>query len=94
METAFTDRADFKGLREEDDLKIDDVLHKTYLKVNENGTEAAAITAVIFNFTSFEPESEIVYQMKVNRPFLFFLRSKKLPVDNDLLFISKIEIIE
>ena len=94
METAFTDRADFKGLREEDDLKIDDVLHKTYLKVNENGTEAAAITAVIFNYTSFEPESEIVYQMKVNRPFLFFLRSTKLPVDNDLLFMSKIEIIE
>ena len=94
MEIAFTNRADFTGLREEGDLKIDDVLHKTYLKVNENGTEAAAVTAVIIKKTSARPKSEIVYQMKVNKPFLFFLRSKKLPVDNDLLFMSKIEIIE
>ena len=94
METAFTNNADFTGLREEGKLKIDDVLHKTYLKVNENGTEAAAVTAVIIKYTSAGPSSEIVYQMKVNRPFLFFLRSKKLPSDNDLLFMSKIEIIE
>ena len=94
METPFTNNADFTGLREEGNLSIDDVLHKTYLKINENGTEAAAVTAVITKYTSARPNSEIVYQMKVNRPFLFFLRSKKLPVDNDLLFMSKIEIIE
>ena len=94
METAFTDKAEFTGLREEGNLKIDDVLHKTYLKVNEIGTEAAAVTDFIIKKTSARPISEIVYQMKVNRPFLFFLRSKKLPADNDLLFMSKIEIIE
>ena len=94
METAFTNNADFSGLREEGNLKIDDVMHKTYLKVDEEGTEAAAITGISIMPTSAGPDVEIVYQMKVNRPFLFFLRSKKLPIDNDLLFMSKIEIIE
>ena len=95
MENAFTDYADFTGLREKGEIKIDDVLHKTYLKVDEEGTEAAAVTAVIGTYTtSVGPDIEIIYQMKVNRPFLFFLRNKKLPTDNDLLFMSKIEIIE
>ena len=94
IEIAFTDSANFTGLREEGNLKIDDVLHKTYLKVNENGTEAAAVTAVTVRTTSAKPVHENIYQMKINKPFLFFLRSKKLPLDNDLLFMSKIEIIE
>lgn len=93
IEIAFTDFANFTGLREEGNLKIDDVLHKTYLKVNENGTEAAAVTAVTVRTTSAKPVHENIYQMKINKPFLFFLRSKKLPLDNDLLFMSKIEII-
>jgi serpin B len=94
MEEAFTNNADFSGLREEKNLKIDDVLHKTYLKVNESGTEAAAVTAVIIKYGSAGPTQEIVYSMKVNRPFLFLLRSKRLPKNYDLLFISKIEKLE
>ena len=94
MEKAFTNYADFSGLREENQLKIDDVLHKTYLKVNENGTEAAAITAVVITKTSARPVQEVVYEMKVNRPFLFILRSSILPIDHDILFISKIEQLE
>ena len=95
MENAFTDYADFTGLREKGEIKIDDVLHKTYLKVDEEGTEATAVTAVIGTYTtSVGPDIEIIYQMKVNRPFLFFLRNKKLPANYDLLFMSKIEIIE
>ena len=94
METAFTNNADFTGLRKERNLKIDDVLHKTYLKVNENGTEAAAVTAVVVKYTSARPTQEVIYQMKVNRPFLFLLRSNKLPADYDMLFMSKIESIE
>ena len=94
METAFTNNADFTGLRKEGNLKIDEVIHKTYLKVDEEGTEAAGVTGITIVPTIANPDSEIVYRMKVNRPFLFFLRNKILPVDNDLLFVSKIEIIE
>ena len=94
MITAFTNDADLTGLKEERNLKIDDVLHKTFLKVNENGTEAAAVTAVVVKYTSARPVQEKIYQMKVNRPFLFMLRSNKLPADYDMLFMSKIESIE
>ena len=94
MTTAFSNNADLTGLREERNLKIDDVLHKTFLKVNENGTEAAAVTAVIIKYTSARPVEEKVFQMKVNRPFLFMLRSNKLPSDYDMLFMSKIESID
>ena len=91
IKKAFTNKAELTGLRKENDLKVDDVLHKTYLKVDEFGTEAAAVTAVIIKTKSAMPHKEIVYQMKVNRPFLFLLRSSKLPTDYDLLFMSKIE---
>ena len=92
MKKAFINNAELTGLRKEKDLKVDDVLHKTYLKVDESGTEAAAVTSVNIRLAkSVRIQKEIVYQMKVNRPFLFLLRSSKLPTDYDLLFMSKIE---
>ena len=91
MKKAFTNKAELTGLRKEKDLKVDDVLHKTYLKVDEFGTEAAVVTAVTSKTLWCKPQIEIVYPMKVNRPFLFLLRSSKLPTDYDLLFMSKIE---
>ena len=93
MITAFTNGADLTGLIERGNLKIDDVLHKTFLKVNENGTEAAAVTAVKVSKKSVRPYKEIIYHMKVNRPFLFMLRSRKLPSSYNMLFMSKIESI-
>ena len=92
MEKAFTNEANFAGLKGENDLKIDDILHKTYLKVNERMTEAVAVTAVKgTKKTAKKHPPEIIYQMKVNRPFLFIIRSNRLPFDIDILFISKIE---
>ena len=88
--TAFKDNADFSALTDKSTLKIDDVLHKTYLKVNEDGTEAAAVTAVIGTLTSL-PFDEVIYEMKVNKPFLFLLKSRKLPEDHNMLFMAKIE---
>ena len=86
-------KADFTGLRKEGGLYISEVIHKTYLKVNEQGTEAAAVTAVIINESAMMPDP-IIYDMKVNRPFLFLLKNNKLPDGYDLLFMSKIEKIE
>ena len=85
--------ADFTGLRKEGELYISEVIHKTYLKVNEQGTEAAAITEVIFDESAREDPDKI-YDMKVNRPFLFLLKNNKLPAGYDLLFMSKIEKVE
>ena len=86
--------ADFTGLRKEGGLFISSVLHKTYLKVNELGTEAAAVTAISYEGASFPGEKEKIYDMKVNRPFLFLLKNDRLPKGYNLVFMAKIETIE
>ena len=92
MTNAFSTKdADFSGLKDDDNLCISKVLHKTYMKVNEDGTEAAAATVVVVDRGV---PLEKVYEMKVNRPFLFLLRNSKLPAGYDLVFMSKIEKIE
>ena len=89
------DLADFTGLRKEGRLFINSVIHKTYLKVFEDGCEAAAVTAIEIDEESEDvPIEEIIYDMKVNRPFLLFLQNKKLPTGYDLVFMSKNEKLE
>jgi serpin B len=93
MYNAFSPKdADFTGLRSEGGIFVSSVIHKTYLKVNEVGTEAAAVTAIVMDESAaFPPEEEKIYNMIVNRPFLFLLKNRNLPAGNDLLFMSKIE---
>ena len=93
MYSAFNVDADFSGLRKEGELYISKVIHKTYLKVNEEGTEAAAVT-IVKVVESAMPEEDKIYNMKVNRPFLFMLKNKRLPEDHDMVFMAKIEKIE
>ncbi len=85
--------ADFTGLKKEKDIYIGKVIHKTYLKVFEEGCEAAAITAVEFLYGSAGFQ-EIIYDMKIDRPFLFLLQNSQLPEGHDFVFMSKIEKIE
>jgi len=88
----FEKNADFSKIRTQNDIYVDEIIHKTYLKVNEQGTEAAAVTAVIMALNAaFNPEPEKIYNMNVNRPFLFILRNDRLPKNYDIVFISKIE---
>jgi len=87
METPFTGAADFSGINGSGGLYIDDVIHKTYLKVDEIGSEAAGVTIV--DMRKSLPIN--VVGMEVNRPFIVILRSSELPKDNDFLFMAKIE---
>ena len=84
--------ADFTGLKEGGEIFINSVNHRTYLKIFEDGCEAAAITDIEMEETSPGPdeEEEKIYDMKVNRPFLFLLKNSKLPKEHNLVFISKI----
>ena len=94
MYNAFSEiDADFTGLREEGQLFVNQVIHKTYLKVFEDGCEAAAVTAIEVATNSL-PIEEKIYDMKINRPFLFLLKNSKLPAGYDLVFMSKIEKLE
>ena len=88
----FEKNADFSKIRVQNDIYINEIIHKTYLKVNEQGTEAAAVTAIEMVFNSAaNPRLEKIYNMHVNRPFIFILRNDRLPKNYDIIFISKIE---
>lgn len=65
--------ADFSGMTDKGPLFISDVIHKTYVDVNEEGTEAAAATAVMMELAMARPPSEPVL-FRADHPFLFMIR--------------------
>jgi len=86
MEIAFNpSQADFTKMYKEEDifenLYISKVKHKTFIEVNEEGTEAAAVTSVEVRATS------IGFFMRVDRPFIFAIRENH---SNTILFVGKI----
>ena len=62
-------------------LYIDKVKQKTYVDINEEGTEAAAVTSVGISYTSAPP------LMRVDRPFIFVIRER---LSGTILFMGKI----
>ena len=71
MGLAFSDHADFTGINANGGLTISEVNHKSFIEVNEEGTEAAAVTSVGIVLTSVGPQVPV---FKVDRPFLFAIR--------------------
>jgi serpin B len=67
---AFSGKADFSGITEAEPLQISTVAHKAYVDVDEQGTEAAAATAVAF-LAAAAFRSPPPVTMVVDRPFLF-----------------------
>jgi len=76
-------QADFTKINTNGNLYISEVKHKTFVKVNEEGTEAAAVTSVEIGLTSIG--SGIT--MRINRPFVFAIRENH---SGTILFIGKI----
>jgi len=85
MEISFTPLADFSNIFGSGGVYIDDVLHKAFIDVNEEGTEAAAATVVIFlrAVADGEAEEKVFY---FNKPFLFFIREQST---GEILFAGK-----
>lgn len=81
MGIAFSDRADLSGIRTEGGLMINDVKHKTFIEVNEEGTEAAAVTSVEVGVTF------VGNFLSVNKPFIFAIAEK---TTGSLLFIGRL----
>jgi serpin B len=72
MGNAFSEMADFTGINANGQLRISSVMHKAFVEVNEQGTEAAAATSVGISSTS-APANEL----RLNRPFIFAIREMK-----------------
>ncbi|MCJ8282895.1 MAG: serpin family protein, partial [Rivularia sp. ALOHA_DT_140] len=85
MEEAFTDSANFSEMG--NNLKISEVKHKTFLEVNEEGTEAAATTSVGVQLTSAKRPSQQPFEMIVNRPFFCAIRDNQT---RSILFMGSI----
>jgi serine protease inhibitor len=86
MTTAFTKGANFGKMIEEDDpLWISQVKQKTFIDVNEEGTEAAAATSVEMVTESFNMDGP--FHMEVNRPFIITIIENK---SDNILFIGAI----
>jgi serpin B len=84
MVDAFGD-ADFSGMTGERDLFISDILHKAFVAVDEEGTEAAAATAVIMQRMSVMPQEAM--EMKLDRPFFFLIRDDS---SGTILFVGRV----
>jgi serine protease inhibitor len=87
MPCAFEDNcADFKKMIEQNAM-ISRVLHKTYLEVNEKGTEAAAATAIEMSVTSAPMNPKPPFEMICDRPFVVAIQDEKT---NAILFLGAI----
>lgn len=77
--------ADFSGMDGKKDLFISAVIHKAFVEVNEEGTEAAAATAVVMKLEAAMPEPIPVF--RADHPFLFIIRDTKT---GSILFMGRV----
>jgi serpin B len=84
IKDAFNSSADFSGITTQEKLYISNVVHKAKITVTENGTEAAAATAVVMRKTSFIADQ---VDLKIDKPFIYILRNTE---NNCIYFMGKI----
>jgi serine protease inhibitor len=82
MKDAFGDTANFSGIARSELPSIAAVVHKTFLHVDEIGTQAAGATAVVME--KGEPQSPIAF--RANHPFLFLLHHRS---SKTILFMGR-----
>jgi serpin B len=86
MPIAFTGSANFSGISDKRGLAISEVLHKAFVDVSEQGTEAAAATGMTMHATAVHvPEPAVVF--RADHPFIFLIRDTRSGV---VLFIGRL----
>ena len=70
---AFTDGADFSGMSSTEALKIDAVIHKTFIDIDEEKTEAAAATAIQMMRATAMPRPTPRAEFHADHPFMYFI---------------------
>ncbi len=87
MTDSFARFADFRGINQDGELYISRVRHKSFLEVNEEGTEAAAVTSVEIRVTSYDPDAPQTAFFHVDRPFVIAIKEK---YTNSIIFIGRV----
>ena len=87
MSLAFSARADFSGMSTQEQLFISAVIHKAFVDVNEEGTEAAAATAIVMRAMGMRahPEEPVVF--RADHPFVFLIRENRT---QSILFLGRV----
>jgi serpin B len=86
MRQAFASSANFSGMTGKRDFAISAVIHKAYVDVNEEGTEAAAATAVTMRALAMRAEPPPVIFL-ADHPFVFLIRDNH---SNSILFMGRL----
>jgi serpin B len=88
MPQAFTASADFSGMTGKKDFAISAVIHKAYIDVNEEGTEAAAATAVTMRAMAIRaPNPAPPPVFRADHPFVFLIRDNR---SKSILFMGRV----
>ncbi len=77
-------KANFSGMNGKQDLCITAALHKAFVDVNEEGTEAAAATGIVVGLTSLPPEPKV---FRADHPFVFMIRDHRT---GSILFLGRV----
>lgn len=80
-------KADFSGMDGRKDLFISHVIHKAYVKVDEEGTEAAAATAVTMMLGAMPMNPPPIPVFRADHPFLFLIRDNQT---GSILFLGRV----
>jgi serpin B len=83
MPIAFSNQADFSGMTGNKDLTIADVVHKAYVAVDEQGTEAAAATGVVMSAMAVMNQNNVT----IDQPFIFMIRDIQTGA---ILFVGRV----
>ena len=87
LDNIFSSNADFSGIADKN-VNVDTILQKTKLELDENGTKAAAVTAVIMECMSAVEEKEpVIKNVELTRPFAFLIYDRS---NNEILFMGKV----
>lgn len=87
MPQAFTHAADFSGMTGKPEFTISAAIHKAYINVNEQGTEAAAATGIEMYEVAARPEISPPIIFRADHPFLFMIRDTKTGA---ILFMGRV----
>ena len=77
IKKAFNKEAEFENISTSIDLKVEKAIHKTYIKLGESGTKAAAVTAFMMSTTAYEPEEYKTVDITFDKPFMYIIRDSK-----------------